>query len=890
MSNIVQHYKQTKTKHGLLTLRNTYRPISERGVRKTSYRFQSTEPGAKRKKPETGESQTETGESQTDTEDDNIEEVNTEDDNTEDDNIEEVNTVEEEDNTVETKSDYAYPTSLGYLDSHGLDLLKYGDIYWALKECLKSIGVRPDDSLINEAIRTVEISLLAETKEAEEKWVEAWRFSSSIALPETWETITDMEQEMTGIWNRVGTEYKKKKKKRKKKNKIRTFNKSFKKARDNLVGAEEEAYRRNMDGVGGDFDFDFDIDTWWKARENRIQLHGEWQALVAMSSWKGREKGNDFKPVWEPVALTELTEQNLANDFEQIQIRTWTRLVNVVLLDKKKLRIWYLEKVFTPDNVPQFVRRSYIATVKKGEDLSPGVRSQFQQKLVSELKKADLCAEDMVLSTEDMEKYLDKAVEVVDNRLYVTNFQPDVAKTDDDDDDEMNLTHQTYFPTPVDKTDAGLNCVEVECRSVEHGLYEFHHHHEGKAEEFHHDHEGNGEDSEEEGTSNDESEDDDENALSLYLLRIEHSDAGYVDTIEYPYKAKNDFVPFNDESEEDISSGDEGDDDDDFLKGDVVITEENSSGNKYAIIGKITGQKKWSVNGLMYQIQCGTIKKHYITGVWEPNATKWVSGNDLLFFESLKDFWLEKDSGKYRPGQPWNLLTGIRYIKKVYLKLEGPNAGKFVAIMKKTKKHDSFEISLEDMETEQEAMAAENEEEDTDNDDNDDNDDNFIEEDRYYDYKTGNETVKVKLNTASTQPQPYVDIPSFEDFKRKRQEDDQSQRRAEAIDGWNEKESDNSEDNAKPADDSNFDVSKEDYIERFIEDNRIADDRSEEDIRYELLNEFYAQTEFVDLVAEDGNEIWRVSLIDILPDLSLAPIDENVDENVDSDYVSGDDD
>jgi len=871
MSNIVQHYKQTKTKHGLLTLRNTYRPISERGVRKTSYRFQSTEP--KRKK----------GESKTDTEDDN-----TEDDNTEDDD--EVNSVV---NTVETKSDYPYTTSSGYLDSHGLELLKYGDIYWALKECLKSIGVRPDETLINEAIKKVEISLLAETKEAEEKWVEAWVLCSSIDLPETWETITDIEQEMTGIWNRVGTEYKKKKKKkRKKKNKIRTFNKRFKKARDNLVGAEEEAYKGNMDGVGGDFD----IDNWWKARENRMQLYDEWQALVAMSSWKGRKKRIDFKPDWEPVALTEQIlaenfEQILADNFEQIQIRTWTRLVNVVLLDKKKLRIWYLEKVFTPDNVPQFVRRSYIATVKKGEDLSPGVLSQFQQKVVLELKKADLCAEDivlstedMVLSTEDMEKYLDKAVEVVNNRLYVTNFQPDVAKTDDDDNNgptslaqDLESTHETYGFKLIESV---KGCPEIHIEGKE----EFSEEEEEFSEEEEEFSEEEEEFSEEKEESQDddkfseekeESQDDDENTLPLYLLRIEHSDAGYVDTIEYPYTAKNDFVTFNDDSEE-ISSGEEGTDD--FLRGDVVITEEISSGIKYAIIGKITGQTKWSVSGLMYEIRCGTIKKHCITGVWEPNATKWVSGDNLLFLESLKDFWLEKDSGKYRPGQPWNLLTGIRYIKRVYLKLEGPNAGKLMAIMRKTKKHISFEISLEDLETQQEdiAMAALNEEEeDT---DNDDSHNDFIEENRYYDYKIGNETVRVKLNTESTQPQPYVDIPSEEDFKRKMQEDDQSQRRAEALDAWNEKESVNSEDNAESADDSNFYESQEAYMDRFIEENTFADDRSEEDIRDELLNEFNAQTEFVDLVAEDGREFWHVPLIDILPD-NENETDDDIDED-----------
>jgi uncharacterized protein (UPF0210 family) len=73
------------------------------------------------------------------------------------------------------------------------------------------------------------------------------------------------------------------------------------------------------------------------------------------------------------------------------------------------------------------------------------VKEQFKQKIVLELKKADSRRQfHIVLS--------DKAEDVVNNRLYVTNFQPDVAKTDDDDKNDgpsslaqdLKSTHETY--------------------------------------------------------------------------------------------------------------------------------------------------------------------------------------------------------------------------------------------------------------------------------------------------------------------------------------------------------------------------------------------------------------------------------------------------------------
>ena len=316
MSNFVQYSKKTK--------KNRFRSMPDRGVRRTSNRFQTAEP--KGDAEPTGETEPKgdaepTGETKT---------------------------------AVPKTAVLAQQRSLGSLDH-----------YDALKECLYSIGdifqaggMLHNDKNINDAIKEVEMDFLLETAYAEEDWIKAWaeeidcqegRTKPYPPMPDTawWEAVEYTTNIMVGIWETVDRDTDKKL--------IKRIRKDFVNAQAANKDAEEGAYDRKKDWEGKE--------PWWEARNNRIQLHDEWQALVGMSGWKGGENGNEFDPIWKPVTLT---VQNLAKNFEQIQIRTWARLVIAKLLVGKKIRITYkVEQEGQVDNV----FKEYTATVHTGESL-----------------------------------------------------------------------------------------------------------------------------------------------------------------------------------------------------------------------------------------------------------------------------------------------------------------------------------------------------------------------------------------------------------------------------------------------------------------------------------------------------------------------------------------
>ena len=784
MSNFVQYSKKTK--------KNRFRSMPDRGVRRTSNRFQTAEP--KGDAEPTGETEPK-GDAEP---------------------------------TGETKT--AVPKT-AVLDQQRL--LGYLDHYDALKECLYSIGdifqaegMLHNDKNINDAIKEVEMDFLLETAYAEEDWIKAWaeeidcqegRTKPYPPMPDThwWEAVEYTTNIMVGIWETVDRDTDKKL--------IKRIRKDFVNAQAANKDAEEGAYDRKKDWEGKE--------PWWEARNNRIQLHGEWQALVGMSGWKAKEwrDSGSNKDEWEPVTLT---VQNLAKNFEQIQIRTWARLVIAKLLVGKKIRITYkVEQEGQVDNV----FKEYTATVHTGESLDKRY---------------------------DNGEY--------DRRLYAV------------------ICGDQWEPgSDWDKW-------------------------------------AKGEDAE----------------LPLHLLRIEKDDPIDTDTISSFWTQKQikggkrtENPKYHSDKDEPIVDGGEeiGDlikafrqRDLAFKKGDLVYTKDETPDLPVFYVGKITGVQlnegeiDSADNEHEYEITCGKVQRFHIPIKWKDGDTKWVLGGSLHRYE--RD--VSRKTGE--------MFMNDKKITRVYLELTGPNAGEQMAILQKKKvrgrnKEPEEKLSFEQMKTAEEQKDIEEEEKEEKKEEEEEEEEkvrvmrqdeapNF---DTVYQYKPGLLTYQVKFDPKRPQ-QPYLNFDNLDKFKANRQKEAKAELLSAAIKSWysdldevdddggvdeddgngdgdgdgdgngngngNGDERDNGNgderDDVKPAvSQEDYIKSQEDYIKNFIKENTIKDKRSEVEIEEELQHEFDAQTEFVDLVADDGTEFKGVIFEHILPDEVADPINAFIEDS-----------
>ena len=266
-------------------------------------------------------------------------------------------------------------------------------------------------------------------------------------------------------------------------------------------------------------------------------------------------------------------------------------------------------------------------------------------------------------------------------------------------------------------------------------------------------------------------------------------------------------------------------------------------------------------------------------------------------------------------------------ITRVYLELTGPNAGEQMAILQKKKvrgrnKEPEEKLSFEQMKTAEEQKDIEEEEKEEKKEEEEEKEavrvmrqDEAPNFDTVYQYKPGLLTYQVKFDPKRPQ-QPYLNFDNLDKFKANRQKEAKAELLSAAIKSWYSELNEVDDDGGVDEDDGNGDgdgdgdgngngngderddggdnvkkepaVSQEDYIKNFIKENTIKDKRSEEDIQAELQHEFDAQTDFVDLVADDGTEFKGVIFEHILPDEEAEPINKHIE---DSEYeISSDDD
>jgi hypothetical protein len=811
MSIFVQYSKKTnKPKKDIL------RSMPDRGVRRTSNRFQTAEP--KGEAEPTGETKT---------------------------------------------AVLAQQRRLGYLDH-----------YDALKNCLYSIGdifqaggMLHNDKNINDAIKEVEMDLLLETAYAEEDWIKAWaeeiddqegRTKPYPPMPDTdyWKAVEDTTNIMVGIWETVDRDTDKKL--------IKRIRKDFVNAQAANKDAEEGAYYSNEYWEGKE--------PWWEARNNRNRANKKWLGLVGMSAWKGktwRDFGsNKEKNEWKPVTLT---VQNLAANFEQIQIRTWARLVIAKLLVGKKIRITYkVEQEGQVDNV----LKEYTATVHTGESLDKRYNNgEYDRRLYA------------VISADQWEPGLDWDKWVKDEDAQLPLHLLRIEKDDPIDTDTINS-----FWTRKQ--------IKLEGKLAENPKYYS--------------------DEDEPIVDGGEEIGDLIKAFRQRDLAFKKGDLVYTkdETPDLPvfYVGKITDVQLN---EGEIDSAD--------------------NEHKYKITcGKVQkfhipikwkeGDTKWVLGGSLHRYERDVSRKtgemfmndKKITRVYleltgpyagkqmailqkknvrghnkEPEETmsfvemttaeEQADINTVLKEEEEEEkneeeavgvLWQDEAPNfdtiyQYKPGQ---LTYQVRFNperqQQPYRNFE--IFENFVANRQKEAKAELLSAAIKSWYSETNEVDDDGEVDDDEVDDDDESDDesddiNLPPKIRRINFdnlpdSSGEERDSDSENDAVTVPNSLAPSRATSPV----------QSRA-----------------TTPAPKSTPAESQEDYIKRYIKENTIEETRSEEDIQDELQNEFDAQTEFVDLVADDGTEFKGVPFVHILPDEVTQPIN-GPDE--DSDYKTSPDD
>ena len=317
MSIFVQHSKKKKLsnqKKEMFHFRNTYGSVSKSGMRRTSHRFQTAEPGAEPGAEPVAEPVAEHG---------------------------------------ETKTPARHKTGkMGRFE----DLL----------ECLDTVG---EDGMFESykkndlAIKAVEKDLWAKEATAKAAWLAAWKVVRTIEsrhLPNSplWDRVKVQSEIMARAWVNVNKEEMKNAGTKNKKIK-ENLDDFFETARAAHSDAEEDAYESypwSKEGME---------EVWHEARHVRLKAHKEWNRWFRESTWE--IKKHSFNPEWSPSNEEYEMEQNKKGNTDnhdaQIKIRTWTRLVVKKLLVGKKIQVFYADSDDSPTG------RWYNGTVSTAKDL-----------------------------------------------------------------------------------------------------------------------------------------------------------------------------------------------------------------------------------------------------------------------------------------------------------------------------------------------------------------------------------------------------------------------------------------------------------------------------------------------------------------------------------------
>ena len=270
--------------------------------------------------------------------------------------------------------------------------------------------------------------------------------------------------------------------------------------------------------------------------------------------------------------------------------------------------------------------------------------------------------------------------------------------------------------------------------------------------------------------------------IPLNLLRIEPDDPEE-DTIRFPQK-----IPYKDEEEDPdtldsddaaLDSSDDEESKENYLIGEIGIVVKES----YAYIGKITGSRPTPKQGFRtpptsaaedsddedncflanlfeYELTCGS---DHVTDIWK-------EGDKRYFLESIVDIYEPDDY--YKEGDMFEDLK----IARIYTKLEGPDAGKEVAVLA----NDEEKTFKEMMDADEQAdinNAEANEEEEEKNDEKGEE----TTAETIFDYTDPeNKTYQVKWDLEADEVGPYVVYKTVGELKEqtKQKEDEELERAA----------------------------------------------------------------------------------------------------------------